>query len=100
MKMGHVPTREEVISVIAAMSPAQLALLYRVAQDIRDFPVAPIDGVVSVDEPTEAETAQWDALWQKTDTGKVQTWIDEMMAEGDASEIDASGDVLKPRSRP
>jgi|GEM_PF-887274 len=58
MRTENAPSRDDIVKLIATMSKAQLALLYRVAQDIRDYPAAMPD-----DEPTEEEVAAEDAQW-------------------------------------
>lgn len=64
MRIENSPSREDFAKLIATMSKAQFELLYRVAQDILDYPATK-----PTDEPTEeelAEDAKWDEAFAKT----------------------------------
>ena len=81
MRVENSPSREDFARLIATMSKAQFELLYRVAQDILDYPAAK-----PTDEPTAeelAEDAKWDEVFAKTTP---EQW-DKIMAKVDSETL-------------
>lgn len=77
MSVENAPSGEDFAKLIATMSKAQFELLYRVAQDILDYPATE-----PTEEPTAeelAEDAKWDEAFAKTTP---EQW-DKIMAKVD-----------------
>ena len=84
-------TVRSVIAAVMNVPVDKLAEVYALAVSLGVTPEVEAD-----DAELAAENTQWDALWQSVSTDKAQSWIDGLMAEGPATEVDSSGDVLTP----